>query len=159
MTVYLNRPFVRAILAFVLVLTPATTRAQQNKQRFSSVGEAQQATGMLAGRPGPRDIVWIDGGRKFSFIAMNPQTRTTEIRSYDPATGRDTLLFSPRGVTFPGESRAFEYQSFQYSRDFKNLVFQANFQQLFRKSGTSDFYIYPLATRQLTLVGKGARTA
>ena len=159
MTVYLNRSFLRATLGLALALAPTIARAQQSKQRFSSVGEAQQATAILAGRPGPREIVWIDGGRRFSFIAMNPQTRMTEIRSYDPATGRDTLLFSPRGVTFPGESRAFEYQSFQYSRDFKNLVFQANFQQLFRRSGTADFYTYSLASRQLALAGKGARTA
>src|SRR5580765_7807608 len=87
MTALLNRSFLRATLGLALALAPTIAPAQQGKQRFSSVGEAQQATGILAGRSGPREIVWIDGGRRFSFIAMNPQTRTTEIRSYDPATG------------------------------------------------------------------------
>jgi dipeptidyl-peptidase 4 len=154
---FLNSQARLGVAALLLLVANAATA--QNKQRFSSIAEAQQASGILLGRGGPRGIVWIDGGNRFSFIATNPQTRTQEIRSYDPATGRDTLLFSPRGVTFPGESRSFDYQSFQYSHDFKNLVFQSNFQQLFRKSGTSDFYVYSLMTRSLQLAGRGARTA
>ena len=40
-----------------------------------------------------------------------------------------------------------------------NIIFQANFQQIYRRSGTSDFYIYSLASHSLQLGGRGARTA
>jgi dipeptidyl-peptidase-4 len=145
---------------FIASLSLAAVDAgAQAKQRFASIAEAQQASGALGGRGGPRDVVWLDGGNRFSFIGTNAQTRRPEIRSYDPASGRDTLLFTSNGLTLPGSTQPFDYQSFQYSRDFKNLVFQSNFQQIYRKSGTSDFYVYPLAGRSLTLAGKGARTA
>jgi len=146
-------------LALVALVLPVAASAQQAKQRFSSVGEALQASAVLSGRSGPRGVVWLDGGTRFSFINTDPRTRRTEIRSYDLATGRDTTLFSGEGLTFPGGSQPFEYASFQYSRDFKNLVFQSNFQQLFRRSGIADFYVYSLADRKLQLAGKGARTA
>lgn len=140
-------------------LAIASTARGQQKQRYSSLPEALQSTATLAGRPGPRDVVWIDGGSRFSFISTDPTTGQPEIRSYDPQSGRDTLLFSGQGLTFPGGTKAFEYRSFQWTRDFKKLVFQSNFQQLFRHSGRSDFYIYSLTTRSLQLAGKGARTA
>ena len=86
-------------------------------------------------------------------------TGDSQIREYDPASGRDSLLFAAKGMTFPGTTKPFEYESFQWAHDFKNLVFQSNFRQLYRRSGTSDFYIYSLASRSLQLAGKGDRTA
>ena len=148
-----------ALAIMFVTLAAPTLGAQQGQQRFSSLAEAQQASFILSGGAGPRGVVWIDGGRRFSYIAANPQTRTTEIRSYDPATGSDSLVFSAQGLTFPSDTRPFEYESFQYSRDFRNLVFQSNFRQLFRRSGISDFYVYSLATRRLQLAGRDARTA
>jgi dipeptidyl-peptidase-4 len=135
-----------------------TARAQQ-KQAYSSLTEALRSSAILSGASGPRNVVWIDGGKRFSFINSDPRTGHSEIRAYDPATGGDTLLFSGDGLTLPGTTKPFDYDSFQWTRDFKNLVFQSNFQQIFRRSGISDFYVYSLATRSLTLAGKGARTA
>ena len=140
-------------------LIAATAARAQQKQRYSSLQEALQSTAILAGKTGPRGVVWIDGGRRFSFIGTDARTDRSEIRTYDPESGRDTLLFSEQGLTFPGGTTPFAYESFQWTRDFRKLVFQSNFQRLFRRSGTSDFYIYSLGSRSLELAGKGARTA
>jgi len=142
-----------------IVIAVAPPAAGQQKQRFATLGEALQSGGILAGRSGPRGVVWIDGGSRFSFTEINPTTRKPEIRVYDPATGRDSVLFSGTGVTYPGTTNPFEYQSFQWARDFRNIVFQTNFQELYRRSGTADFYVYSLGTKSLQLAGRGARTA
>jgi dipeptidyl-peptidase-4 len=147
------------LVALALFLLPATAVAQQPRQRFSNLDEALASTATLAGRSGPRGVVWIDGGKRFSFTTTNATTNRSEIRAYDPTTGRDSLLFSSGALMLPGTSRPFEYDSFQWARDFRNLVFQTNFQQLYRRSGTSDFYVYSLAGHDLKLAGKGARTA
>ena len=149
--------FSRLILVTLTVLT--TTVGAQQKQRYSSLSEALQSSGTMSGRGAPRNVIWLEGGRRFSFIGTNPQTRQSEIRAYDPSTGRDTLLFSGEGLTFPATTNPFLYQGFQWARDFKNIVFQANFQQLYRRSGTADFYIYSLSSKSLQLGGRGARTA
>jgi dipeptidyl-peptidase-4 len=144
----------------IALLVPAVVVAQPPaKQRLTSLTEAQQASAVLGGRGGPRRVVWLDGGNRFSFIGANAQSRRPEIRTYDPQSGRDTLLFTSEGLTLPGSTRPFDYVSFQFSRDFRNLVFQSNFQQLYRRSGTSDFYVYSLNPKSLQLAGKGARTA
>ena len=155
-TVLRSRGIAAALAATVFVAHAALA---QQKQRYANLSEALQSTGALAGRSGPRGVEWIEGGRRFSFTTTDPATGRSEIRAYDPATGRDTLLFSAQGLTFPGTTNPFLYEGFHWARDFKNLVFQANFQPIYRRSGTSDFYVYSLATRSLTLAGKGARTA
>ncbi len=67
----------------------------------------------------------------------------------------------PRRIVGREPSRhdaALYYQSFQWARDFKHLVFQANFQPLYRRSGVSDYYVYGLGDGSLQLAAKGART-
>jgi dipeptidyl-peptidase-4 len=138
----------------------AAQRGQaQQKQRYTSLAGALQSTPILAGRGAPDNVVWLDGGTRFSFITTDPRTDRQEIRVYDPATGRDSLLFSGEGLVMPGTTNPFLYDGFQWARDFKNIVFQANFRQLYRRSGISDFYIYSLASKKLQLGARDARTA
>jgi len=146
---------VRLFLA-VLFTLPAWLSAQ-DKARFASLQEAQRAGAALAGGSGPRNVNWIDGGRRYSFIARTDSGES--IRLADPATGRDSLLFQAQGLTFPDTTEAFAYQSFQWAQDSRHLVFQTHFQPLYRRSGTSDYYVYALGDRSLKLGARGARTA
>lgn len=142
-----------------VALCSAMSAGAQQKQRYASLTDALQSGQVLAGRGAPENVFWLDGGTRFSFIAEDPRTNRQMIRVYDPATGRDSLLFSGDGLVLPGTTNPFLYDGFQWARDFKNIVFQSNFRQLYRRSGISDFYVYSLATKKLQLGGRGARTA
>src|SRR5579859_3378770 len=146
-----------ALLAVLITSIVSTARAQQ-KIRFTSLADVLQSNGALNGGSGPRGVNWIEGGKRYSYSAR-ADGGGEELRAFDPATGADSLLFSPKGLTFPGTSEAFSYESFQWARDSKHLVFQAHFQPIYRRSGTSDFYVYTLADRSLQLAAHGARTA
>ncbi len=146
----------RIAIALVAML-PAGVRAQQ-KQTFRSLEEALQSGGILAGRAGPRSVNWIEHGNRFSFIARDAAGREV-IRAMDPASGRDTLLFSAQGLTFPGSTEPFAYESFQWAHDSRHLLFQTHVRQLFRRSSISDYYLYSLADRSLVLAARDARTA
>ena len=148
-------------LRFVVVLAaaiPAALHAQQ-KQRFASLEDALRAGPILAGRQGPASLNWIDGGRRFSYIDRDGRTGQSVLRGYDPATQKDTLLFAADGLTFPGTQERFAYQSFQWAPDSKHLVFQSHFKPIYRRSGTSDYYLYSLGDRTLKLAASGAGTA
>ena len=153
----MNR-IIRLTLITLVVWLPLSAVAQE-KQRFASIDEALQASGILAGRQGPRNVNWFENGRRFSYTDRDPATNAPIIRAYDPATGQSTVLFTTTGVTLPGTNQPFTYDSFEWAQDSKHLVFQTNFQQLFRRSGISDFYIYSLADKSMKLATKGARTA
>ena len=143
------------LLATVLTL-PALGQAQQ-KSRFTNLQEALRASSALSGGFGPRNVNWIDGGKRYSYIARSDSGE--EIRAVDPATGADTLLFAARGLTFPDTSEPFAYRSFQWAQDSRHLVFQTHFRPLYRNSGTADYYVYSLLDHSLTLAARGARTA
>jgi len=147
----------RLCFAALVLWLPFVAGAQE-KQRFSSLDEAMQAGAILNGRPGPRNVNWIEDGRRYSYIDRDPRTNAPVIRAYDPASGRDTILFSTAGLTFPGTNQPFNYNGFQWAQDSRHLVFQANFQPIYRNSGISDFYIYSLADHRMQLATKGART-
>ena len=106
---------------------------------------------------GPRGLTWIDGGKRYSYIGGTGDAE--EIRAFDPAAGKDTLIFAAKGLTFPDSSEPFSYNQFQWTRDSRNLVFQTNFQPIYRRSGIQDFYVYSLADHTLKLAARGARTA
>ena len=147
-------------LGFVaLVLCLPLAAGAQEKQRFSSLDEALRAGGILNGQQGPRNVNWIEAGRRYSYTDRDPQTNAPVIRAYDPPSGRDTVLFSTAGLTFPGTNQPFSYDSFQWAQDSRHLVFQSNFRPIYRRSGISDFYIYSLSDRSMQLATKGARTA
>jgi dipeptidyl-peptidase-4 len=141
-----------------LVICLPLAASAQEKQRFANMDEAMQAGAILSGRQGPRNVNWIEGGMRFSYTDRDARTGTPVIRAYDPATGKDTDLFTTTGLTFPGTNQPFSYDAFQWAQDSRHLVFQSNFQPIYRRSGISDFYIYSLADRSMQLATKGART-
>jgi dipeptidyl-peptidase-4 len=147
------RSVLGATVLFAVV--PLVARAQGT--RFASLDDALQAGAVLNGRGAPAGLTWIEGGARYSYTVRGPDGSV--IHGYDPATGQDTVLFSGAGLKFPGSDKPFGYQSFQWARDFRHLIFQANFQPLYRRSGVSDYYVYLLADRSLQLAASGARTA
>ena len=147
----------RRYFVALVVCLPFVATAQE-KQRFSSLDEAAQAGAILRGRQGPQNVNWIEGGARFSYNDRDARTGTPLIRVYDPLSGKDTVLFTTTGLTFPGTNQSFAYDGFQWARDSKHLVFQTNFRPLYRNSGISDYYIYSLADRSMQLATKGART-
>ncbi len=144
------------LLALIFLLAPVAGWAQQ-KAAFRTLQEALQAGAAMSGRSGPANVNWIEGGRRYSFTTRGPAG--AEIRAMDPVTGRDTVLFTTQGVTFPDTTEPFAYRSFQWARDSRYLVFQTHFRPLYRNSGTADYYVYALGDRSLRLATRGARTA
>src|SRR6202012_3272102 len=71
----------------------------------------------------------------------------------------ESLIFTSKGLTFPGTIKAFTYESFQWSHDSKHLVFKSDFRPIYRNSGIANYFIYDLATKQLKQAAKDARTA
>lgn len=112
-------PRLSRIVVGLLLLSSAIPFAAgaQAKQRFATLDEALNASSALTGRSGPRSVNWIDDRARFSFIDRDARTNHSLIKAHDPATGRDTVLFSGEGLFFPGSNEAFSYDSFQWAND------------------------------------------
>ena len=144
-------------VALLLLCVPTLGQAQQ-KTHMHALSDWIATSRALAGRPGPQNVTWIEGGRRFSFVARG-DSGSEEIRASDPATGKDTLLFTTLGVTFPGSTERFAYASFQFARDNRHLVFQTRVKPIYRRSGTADWYVYDMTDHSMHLAASGARTA
>lgn len=147
------------ILPFLFFLISETTFSQE-KEQYQSLQHALFTAGQaLSGDQGPQNIVWIEGGERFSYMKQNPETESSEIFVYNPANGEDELIFNTADYTFPDSDEKFEFRSFQWSDDFRYLVFQTNFTPIYRYSGNSDYYYYSLEDGTIELLVEDAFTA
>ena len=155
----MNNFRVRIIIAFSIVFVFSATLRAQEKENFRNVNDAIAASQKLQGKSGPKSLNWIDGGDRYSYITTNDSTHREEIRSFDPANGKDRLIFDAKGVTFPDTTTPFNYRSFQWAHDSRHILFETNFRKIYRKSGESDYYVYSLADKSLKAAAMNARTA
>ncbi|WP_420148076.1 S9 family peptidase [Spirosoma sp.] len=130
------------------------SNGQQTKQRYATLQQAIVATPQLNGSQGPRSVNWIDGGSKFSFIDGQ-----SVIKTLSPKDQKEEIVFDGSQFKFPGTEKSFAYESFQWSKDSKNILFQTNFRHIYRHSGVSDYYVYSVASKSLKIVAKDAQTA
>ncbi|MEX2404899.1 MAG: S9 family peptidase [Balneolales bacterium] len=142
-------------LLFVICLTATA----QDGQPFESLEEALFSAGQLRGSTGPQSVNWIDDGDRYSYLAQNPDTERQEIRSFDPETLEDELIFDGEGITFPDSDEPFDYHSFEWADDSRHILFQSNFRPIYRHSGISDYYFYSLEDQSLQPVAMDAGSA
>jgi len=149
----MKRSILRIFLLSALSFSLSAQLSAQNKTQYTDLADALRTGFSLYGSQGPESVNWTNAGEQYSF------TGNEGIRMMDPKTGKDAQLFSTKGMTFPGSRKEFAYESFQWSKDSKHLVFKSNFRPIYRRSGIADYYIYDIAGKQLKQAAKDARTA
>ncbi|MCX2744502.1 alpha/beta fold hydrolase [Mangrovivirga sp. M17] len=138
---------------FIAVLFFISFIALNAQERYSDLRDALYNAGKLSGQSGPASVNWINEGEQFSFMDGNI------IKQYDPSTGSESVIFDPSGKTFPNTATEFTYNSFQWSKDSKFILFKTNFRPVWRRSGISDYFLYSLEEESFKLVAKDAQTA
>jgi dipeptidyl-peptidase-4 len=148
-----------SVLFFLIQLPPLAAQETDEPQRYQSLQHALFSAAQLSGQSGPQNVQWIEGGERYSYMVKDPETQATEIRVFDPSDQSDELIMDTAEMTFPDSDRPFQFRSFQWSADFKYLVFQTNFSPIYRYSGTADYYYYSLEEETLELIAGAAFTA
>ena len=86
------------VLAVALFAPPAVARSQE-RARFTSLDDALRAQGILAGRTGPQDVNWIDGGTIArpgpSVTTAAPRRSGIQARRVPSSASRCRLVASP----------------------------------------------------------------
>lgn len=141
-----------------LLLLLISFSAFSQKKKYADIRQALFSTAQLTGDTGPKSVNWIEGGKRFSFIDTHENGQQI-IKSYDPANGKESVIFTSENTTFPDSDQPFSYRSFQWSQDSKYIMFQTNFRPVWRNSGVSDYFYYSLEEKSMKLVAKDAHTA
>jgi dipeptidyl-peptidase 4 len=147
------------LIAILLFFIQAPVLSSQALQEYQSLQHALFSAGQLVGEQGPQNVTWIEEGERYSYMRQNHSDQSSEIRAYSPASGEDELIFRNTDYTFPGTDDPFDFRSFQWSQDFRFLVFQSNFTPIYRYSGNADYFYYSLEDETLDLIASNAFTA
>lgn len=128
-------------------------RSEAQEKQYKTLQEAFVSAGRFAGKGGPKSVNWINQGTAYSFTDGNL------IKSYNPTTQKETIIFDGTDKMFPDIKKKFSYEDFQWSKDSKYILFQCNFRPVWRRSGISDYYKYDIEKNKLDPVAKNARSA
>jgi len=142
-------------VAFLLVMMTLALTAQ--KKQYDSLLEALMSGGSLRGDRGPAGVEWIQDSDQYSFSRR--EGRNQQIWIYDIKTDSEKLVFDEGDYQFPGTEDPFRYSSFQWTRDYKFLLFQTNFRKIWRYSGNADYFLYSIDDATLTPIVETAFTA
>jgi len=127
------------------------------KKQYDSLMEALMSGGSLRGDRGPAGVEWIQDSDQYSFTMR--EGRNQQIWIYDIKTDSEKLVFDEGDYQFPGTEDPFRYRSFQWTRDYKFLLFQTNFRKIWRYSGNADYFLYSIEDATLTPIVETAFTA
>jgi len=144
-------------LTLVLLLVLMTITLSAQKKQYDSLMDAFMSGGALRGDRGPAGVEWIEDSDRYSFTKR--EGRAQQIWTYDIKTESEELVFSEGDHKFPGTENQFSYRSFQWTMDYKFLLFQCHFQRIWRYSGNADYYLYSLEDKTLSPIVEGAFTA
>jgi len=159
MRVFMNKCLLLPITILILMSVSVQAQAQDEPLQYRSLQHALFSGGELSGERGPQNVQWIEGGARYSYMVQDTETGSSEIRAYNPSNETDELLFDSSEQTFPGSGEPFQFRSFEWSADFRYLVFQTNFTPIWRYSGNSDYYYYSIEDGTLELIAEDAFTA
>lgn len=153
-----NRVVIRPLILAILIISGTSVFAQ-NPDQYQNLRHALFSTANLTGEAGPRNITWIDGGDRFSYMEYSFESGGNEIRVVDPSTNEEELIFRTTDHTYPDSDDPFHFRSFQWSDDFRYLVFQTDFRPVYRYSGIADYYQYSLERETFKRIATDAFTA
>ena len=145
----------KIILAGSLVLITLLASAQ--KKEYKSLTEAFMSGMSLRGERGPSGVEWMGDGSSYSFTKM--EGRTQQIWTYSIEDETEELIFSSNDHTFPGSDEAFSYKTSQWAGDDLYLLFQTNFEKIWRNSGNADYFYYSLEEKSMQPIVEDAFTA
>jgi len=144
-------------LTVALLLVMMTLALTAQKKQYDSLMEALASGGSLRGDRGPAGVEWIQDRDQYSFTSRDG--RSQQIWIYDIKTDSEELVFNGSEHQFPGTEDPFNYRSFQWTRDYKYLLFQTNFERIWRYSGNADYYLYSIEDATMTPIVESAFTA
>ncbi len=144
-------------ISLLLLLVISTLTISGQKQQYANLQEAIFSARNLRGDRAPSNVVWIRGGTQYSFTKSNQGSQ--EIWIHDISSGEETLAFTAKDLTMKESDQAFRYSSFEWAGDYSYLLFQTNFNPIWRNSGNADYYYYSIKNKKLELIVKQAFSA
>jgi dipeptidyl-peptidase-4 len=142
-------------IVLLWILVSITVTAQ--KKSYESLREALNAGRSLRGDAGPSNVEWIGTGDRYSFTKRDGMSQ--QIWISDVKNQTEELVFNEGDHKFPDSNRPFRYRTFHWTQDYRYLLFQANFESIWRYSGNADYYYYSLEDKSMKLIVEGAFTA
>jgi dipeptidyl-peptidase-4 len=100
---------------------------------------------------------WIDGGAGYTTLEPSKETkRGRDIVRYDTESGRREVMVSASRLIPPGDSIPFRINSYEWSKDGRQLLIFTNARRVWRQNTRGDYWVFHLETGKMEELGGDA---
>jgi dipeptidyl-peptidase 4 len=100
---------------------------------------------------------WLDDGSAYTTLEPSPGNRETrDIIRYETATGVRSVLISADALRPSGTAASLVIDDYAWSKDGRKLLVFTNTEQVWRQNTRGDYWVFDIAARKLSQVGKNA---
>ncbi len=96
-------------------------------------------------------VKWFDGGKKFSFIKFDAETKSIALFEHDLKTGTESKIVSGSELKLEETDKPFMISNYEWLPDNKNILFTGVLPARKIKSGGA-FYLYNKETKEFSVL-------
>jgi dipeptidyl-peptidase 4 len=140
------RPAAAGLTLALALLAPAAPAAAQRQLTVERIFSGEFR---LQGLP---EAHWMRDGQRYSFVDYTDAG--SNLVTEDARTGTRTVLVDGSRLIPSGQSKPIEIEGYEWSADERKLLIFTNSQPVWRQNTKGQFYVYDVATRQLTAASR-----
>ncbi|RYF87283.1 MAG: S9 family peptidase, partial [Chitinophagaceae bacterium] len=142
-------------LLVILILGYNFTAVAQQKLQLSV--EDIWASGKFSARS-VSGVNWMRDGRYYSSLQPDEKNKTQDIVKYDVTTGQVVAtLVEGENLVPQGKSAPIKFDEYEFTGDEKKILFSTETEPIYRHSTKANYYVYDLASKQLSELSKGGK--
>lgn len=138
-----HRTFI-SLLAIGLAVGALTAHGQKKPITFSDVFTNRE----FMGSRGP-SFQWLKDGRSYSITKKDSGAATISLWKVDARTGEESKLIDLSSIRLPGQDKAFRFQSYAWTDDYRHIVFTLSTKHIWRRSTTGQYAVYDVQAGKL----------
>jgi dipeptidyl-peptidase 4 len=98
-------------------------------------------------------VKWFDNDTKYSFLKLDPATRSTAVFQHDMNTGEESVLISKKDLVLNGETNNYIIQNYGWSPGERYILFTAIHSRRRIKYG-APFYLYDMKNKTFSMIAE-----
>ncbi|HWP54571.1 MAG TPA: S9 family peptidase [Pyrinomonadaceae bacterium] len=138
-----------------LILSVATAYGQSADKRILTLDRIFSSSEFRSETFGPAR--WLDDGSAYTTLEPSPGKRDVrDIIRYETATGVRSVLISADSLRPSATAAPLVIDDYAWSKDGRKLLVFTNTEQVWRQNTRGDYWVFDIAARKLSQVGKNA---
>jgi dipeptidyl-peptidase 4 len=137
-----------ALILFFIILGVSALNGQKKELTLETLFSDRSIYGTTI-----QSVKWFDNDTKYSFLKLDPATRSMAIYQYDVKTGEESKFITQEDLVLEGEDEGMSIQNYEWSPDEKYILFTGTIPaRRVKTAGT--FFLYDISKKKFFVLAE-----